>query len=185
MTLGGRGVCVWLTGLSGAGKTTTADALVPLLEATGRTVTFLDGDRVRQHLSAGLGFSKQDRDTNVRRVGWVAGELVRHGALVVAALVSPYREARADARALVGADAFVEVFVDTPLEVCEARDTKGLYAKARAGEIAEFTGISDPFEAPEQPDLRLDTTACAPEENARRIVEHLVAGGWLVRTDAV
>jgi sulfate adenylyltransferase len=175
-----RGMCIWLTGLSGAGKTTTADALVPMLEATGRTVTFLDGDQVRRHLSAGLGFSKEDRDTNVRRVGFVASEIVRHGGVVVCALVSPYRDARADARELVGADAFVEVFVDTPLDVCESRDTKGLYARARAGEIPSFTGVSDPFEPPDHPDLRLDTEACAPAENARRIFDHLVERGLLV-----
>jgi sulfate adenylyltransferase len=174
-----RGVCIWLTGLSGAGKTTTADVLVPMLEAEGRTVTFLDGDRVRQHLSAGLGFSKEDRDTNVRRVGYVASEVVRHGGTVVCALVSPYRGARADARELVGADAFVEVFVDTPLAVCESRDTKGLYARARTGEIPSFTGVSDPFEPPEAPDLRLDTQSCGPDENARRIIDHLVERGLL------
>lgn len=175
----GQGVCVWLTGLSGAGKTTTAEALIPMLEAAGRTVTLLDGDRVRQHLSRGLGFSKEDRDTNVRRVGFVAAEIVRHGGAVVCALVSPYRDARADARALVGSDAFVEVFVDTPLAVCEARDTKGLYARARAGELAAFTGINDPFEAPEHPELRLDTQGCAPAENARRIVAHLAERGFV------
>ena len=179
-----RGLCIWLTGLSGSGKTTTAAALVPMLEAEGRTVTFLDGDRVRQHLSKGLGFSKEDRDTNVRRVGYVASEVVRHGGIVVCALVSPYRDARADARDLVGQELFVEVFVDTPLEVCEARDTKGLYAKARAGEIPSFTGISDPFEAPEHPDLRLDTEACEPEENARRILAHVADRGLLPATVA-
>lgn len=175
-----RGWCIWLTGLSGAGKTTTAAVLVPMLEQTGRTVTFLDGDAVRQHLSAGLGFSKEDRDANVRRVGYVASEIVRHGGIVVCALVSPYRDARADARKLVGADAFVEVFVDTPLAVCESRDTKGLYAKARAGTIPSFTGISDPFEPPEHPDLRLDTEDSTPEANAQRIMEHMIERG-LVR----
>lgn len=179
-----RGMCIWLTGLSGSGKTTTAAALLPLLEARGRTVTFLDGDQVRRHLSAGLGFSKEDRDTNVRRVGFVASEIVRHGGIVVCALVSPYRQARADARELVGAGAFVEVFVDTPLDVCESRDVKGLYAKARTGEIPAFTGISDPFEEPLEPDLRLDTQDCAPQENARRIFEHLVERGLLSASSA-
>jgi sulfate adenylyltransferase len=174
----GRGACIWFTGLSGSGKSTTAEALVPMLEARGRTVTMLDGDVVRTHLTAGLGFSREDRDTNVRRVGYVAAEIVRHGGLVVAALVSPYRETRAEVRELVGPD-FVEVFVDTPLEVVEARDVKGWYAKARAGEVQEFTGVSDPYEPPTDPELRLLTTDATPEANARTVVEYLESRGIL------
>src|SRR5205085_10095349 len=124
-----QGVCIWFTGLSGAGKSTTADVLTVLLLEHGRHVTMLDGDVVRTHLSKGLGFSKDDRDTNIRRIGFVAAEIVRHGGVVICAAISPYRATRAECRAMMGADQFVEVFVDTPLEVCEARDSKGLYAK--------------------------------------------------------
>jgi sulfate adenylyltransferase len=175
---GARGACVWFTGLSGSGKSTTAEALVPLLEARGRTVTMLDGDVVRTHLTAGLGFSKADRDTNVRRVGWVAAEIVRHGGLVVAALVSPYRETRDEVRAMVGPE-FVEVFVDTPLDVVEQRDVKGWYAKARAGEVPEFTGVSDPYEPPLEPELTLTTTDTTPEANAQLVLEYLESRGIL------
>jgi len=174
----GRGACIWFTGLSGSGKSTTAEALVPLLEARGRTVTVLDGDVVRTHLTKGLGFSKEDRDTNVRRVGYVAAEIVRHGGLVVAALVSPYRETRAEVRTMVG-DGYIEVFVDTPLEVVEERDVKGWYAKARAGEVKEFTGVSDPYEPPLEPELTLSTTDVTPETNAQRVVEYLEWRGIL------
>lgn len=174
----GRGACIWFTGLSGSGKSTTAEALVPLLEARGRPVTMLDGDVVRTHLTKGLGFSKEDRDTNVRRVGYVAAEVVRHGGLVVAALVSPYRETRAEVRAMVG-EGFVEVFVDTPLDVVEARDVKGWYAKARAGEVAEFTGVSDPYEPPLEPELTLTTTETTPAANAQLVLAYLEARGIL------
>jgi sulfate adenylyltransferase len=171
-----RGACIWFTGLSGSGKSTTAEALVPLLEARGRAVTMLDGDVVRTHLTKGLGFSKEDRDTNVRRVGYVAGEIVRHGGLVVAALVSPYRETRDEVRTMVGPD-FVEVFVDTPLAVVEQRDVKGWYAKARAGEVTEFTGVSDPYEPPLAPELTLRTTDTTPAANARLVLEYLESRG--------
>lgn len=173
-----RGACVWFTGLSGSGKSTTADALVPLLEARGRTVTVLDGDVVRTHLTQGLGFSKEDRDTNVRRVGYVAGEVVRHGGIVVAALVSPYRSTRAEVRKMVGAG-YIEVFVDTPLQVVEQRDVKGWYAKARAGEVKEFTGVSDPYEPPLEPELTLQTTDTTPGANAQLVLEYLEARGNL------
>lgn len=173
-----RGACVWFTGLSGSGKTTTAEALVPLLEARGRIVTVLDGDVVRTHLTKGLGFSKEDRDTNVRRVGWVAAEIVRHGGIVVAALVSPYRETRAEVRHMVGDD-FVEVFVDTPLDVVEQRDVKGWYAKARSGEVATFTGVSDPYEPPLEPELTLTTTETTPQSNAQRVLGYLETRGIL------
>jgi sulfate adenylyltransferase len=173
-----RGACLWFTGLSGSGKSTTAEALVPLLEARGRTVTLLDGDVVRTHLTQGLGFSKADRDTNVRRVGYVAAEVVKHGGLVVAALVSPYRETRDEVREMVG-EGYIEVFVDTPLEVVEARDVKGWYAKARAGEVQEFTGVSDPYEPPLDPELTLQTTDTTPDANAALVLAYLEQRGIL------
>ena len=143
-----QGVCIWFTGLSGAGKSTTADVLTVLLQECGRQVTVLDGDVVRLNLSRGLGFSREDRDLNIRRIGFVASEIVRHGGAVVCAALSPYRSTRNEVRSMVGVDRFVEVFVDTPLEECERRDTKGLYARARRGEIKNFTGIDDPYEPP-------------------------------------
>lgn len=174
-----QGVCVWFTGLSGSGKSTTAEILTVLLLERGRQVTVLDGDVVRTHLSKGLGFSKEDRDTNIRRIGFVASEIVRHGGVAVCAAVSPYRATRDEVRHLVGADRFVEVFVDTPLAVCEARDSKGVYAKARRGEITGFTGIDDPYERPENPEIILDTEVSTPEDNARRIIDHLTAQGFV------
>lgn len=175
-----QGVCIWFTGLSGSGKSTTAEVLTVLLQEHGRQVTVLDGDVVRTHLSRGLGFSKDDRDINIRRIGFVAGELVRHGGTVVCAAVSPYRSTRNDVRSMIGNENFVEVFVDTPLEVCEQRDVKGLYAKARRGEIKGFTGIDDPYEPPQFPEIRLDTVANTPEENAHTILSYLIDRG-LVR----
>jgi sulfate adenylyltransferase len=174
-----QGVCIWFTGLSGSGKTTTAEVLTVLLLEHGRQVTVLDGDVVRTHLSKGLGFSKEDRDTNIRRIGFVAAEIVRHGGAVICSAVSPYRATRDDVRAMVGADRFVEVFVDTPLEVCEARDIKGMYAKARRGEIKDFTGIDDPYEPPVQPEVTLDTVQHTPEGNARRILDFLLQQGFV------
>jgi sulfate adenylyltransferase len=173
-----KGACIWFTGLSGSGKSTTAEAVVPLLQARGRTVTVLDGDVVRTHLTKGLGFGKEDRDTNVRRVGYVAAEIVRHGGLVVCALVSPYRETRAEVREMVGAG-YIEVFVDTPLALVEARDVKGWYAKARAGEVKDFTGVSDPYEPPLDPELTLLTTDTTPRSNARLVMEYLESRGIL------
>jgi sulfate adenylyltransferase len=174
-----QGVGVWFTGLSGAGKSTTAEILTMLMLERGRQVTVLDGDVVRTHLSKGLGFSKEDRDTNIRRIGFVAAEIVRHGGVVVAAAVSPYRATRDEVRHMVGVHHFVEVFVDTPLEVCERRDSKGVYAKARRGEITGFTGIDDPYEAPEAPDIVLDTVVSTPEQNARRVLEYLERQGFV------
>ena len=178
MSSSDSGACIWFTGLSGSGKSTTAMALVPLLEARGRTVTVLDGDVVRTHLTKGLGFSKEDRDTNVKRVGYVAAEIVRHGGLVVAALVSPYRDTRAEVREMVG-EGYIEVFVDAPLDVVEARDVKGWYAKARSGEVKGFTGVSDPYEPPLDPELILLTTDTTPQANAQLVVEYLESRGIL------
>ncbi len=174
-----QGVCVWFTGLSGAGKSTAAEALTTLILEHGRQVTILDGDVVRTHLSKGLGFGRQDRDTNIRRIGFVASELVRHGGIAVCAAVSPYRATRNDVRNMVGPDRFIEVFVDTPLEVCEERDVKGMYERARRGEIKEFTGIDDPYEAPEKPEITLKTVGFTPEENARRILDLLIRQGFV------
>ena len=174
-----QGVCLWFTGLSGSGKSTTADALTVLLLECGKQVTVLDGDVVRTHLSKGLGFSKEDRDTNILRIGFVAAEVVRHGGLAICAAVSPYRATRDAVRDMVGSDNFIEIFVDTALEVCEDRDIKGMYAKARRGEIKDFTGIDDPYEPPHNPEITLDTVARTPEENARSIMQELVARGFV------
>jgi sulfate adenylyltransferase len=174
-----QGVCVWFTGLSGAGKSTTAEVLTMLLLERGRQVTVLDGDVVRTHLSKGLGFSREDRDTNIRRIGFVAAEIVRHGGVAVCAAISPYRATRNEVRQMIGADRFLEVFVDTPLEECERRDAKGMYAAARRGEITGWTGIDDPYEAPEHAELVLDTVTHSAEENARHVIEHLESEGFV------
>ncbi|MFQ5602061.1 MAG: bifunctional sulfate adenylyltransferase/adenylylsulfate kinase [bacterium] len=174
-----QGICVWFTGLSGAGKSTTAEILTVLLQEKGRQVTLLDGDVVRTHLSKGLGFSKMDRDVNIRRIGFVAAEIVHHGGVVICAAVSPYRNTRNDVRNMVGKDRFIEVFVDTPLDVCEARDTKGMYAKARKGEIKDFTGIDDPYEAPQHAEIILKTVGMTPLANARKILELLIVKGFV------
>jgi sulfate adenylyltransferase len=174
-----QGLCIWFTGLSGSGKSTTSEVLTVMLLEHGRQVTVLDGDVVRTNLSKGLGFSKEDRDTNIHRIGYVASEIVRHGGLVICAAVSPYRATRNDVRNLVGSEHFVEVFVDTPLEVCEQRDVKGMYAKARRGETKGFTGIDDPYEAPLHAEITLDTVAYTPEENARRIFGYLLERGFV------
>ena len=174
-----QGVCLWFTGLSGAGKSTTAEILTEQLLERGRRVTLLDGDVVRTHLSQGLGFSKEDRGANVRRIGFVAAEIVRDGGTVICAAVSPYRATRNDVRNMVGQDHFVEIFVDTPLEVCEARDQKGLYARARRGEITGFTGIDDPYERPEDPEIVIRTVEIAPQDNARAIVGYMQGRGLI------
>ncbi len=173
------GFCVWFTGLSGSGKTTTAEVLLGKLTGRGRTVTYLDGDVVRLHLSKGLGFSREDRDTNILRIGFVASEIVRHGGAVITAAISPYRATREEVRKMVGNDHFIEVFVDTPIEVCEQRDVKGMYARARRGEITTFTGIDDPYEPPLNPEIRLDTVHASVEENASRIMTYLEQHGFL------
>lgn len=177
---GARGGVVFFTGLSGAGKSTIAQALIArLAEQSSRAVTLLDGDLVRKHLSKGLGFSREDRSANVQRIGFVAAEVARHGGLAVCAPIAPYAEDRQAVRALVAASgaAFVEVHVATSLETCEARDRKGLYAQARAGKIKQFTGIDDPYEAPESPELRLETEGIDPGALADQIVARLRADG--------
>ena len=178
-----QGVCVWFTGLHNAGKSTTANVLTTLLQEYGRNVTLLDGDVVRTHFSEGLGFSREDRNDHVRRIGFVASEISRHGGIVICAAVSPYRSTRNEVRNDIGQDHYLEVFVDTPLEVCEQRDTKGLYARARRGEIAGFTGIDDPYEAPQHPELTIETLEHSAEENARTVLNMLIERGF-VRTEA-
>jgi adenylylsulfate kinase len=174
------GTTIWLTGLSGSGKSTIAELLVERLGALGRPVELLDGDVVRTHLSAGLGFSRQDRDTNVRRVGWVCDLLNRHGVDAVVALISPYRSARDEVRASV--PRFLEVHVDCPLDVLVARDPKGLYRRALAGEIANFTGVSDPYEPPLQPEVVCRTDGDeSPDASANRILDALASRGWSVQ----
>ncbi|MCG5216868.1 adenylyl-sulfate kinase [Streptosporangium sp. KLBMP 9127] len=177
-----RGLVVFFTGLSGSGKSTIARGLHDaLLESGSRTVTYLDGDVVRRLLSAGLTFSKADRDLNIRRIGFVAAEAARHGGLAICAPIAPYAQTRAEVRAMaeaVGAD-FLLVHVATPLEECERRDRKGLYAKARAGLIPEFTGISDPYEEPEDADLVIDTTGMSVDRAVGRVLDLLVSGRWI------
>ena len=164
----------------GAGKSTTAEILAVMLLEHGRRVTALDGDVVRTHLSKGLGFGKEDRDTNIRRIGFVAAEVARHGGAAVCAAVSPYRATRNECRAMVGAERFVEVFVDAPLAVCEARDTKGMYRQAREGKIKNFTGVDDPYEPPESAEIVLDSAGRTAEENAARVLAYLVERGFVL-----
>jgi adenylyl-sulfate kinase len=168
------GFTLWFTGLSGAGKTTIAHVVGPELERRGHIVEYLDGDTVRTHLSKGLGFSKEDRDTNIERIGWVASRLTRHGAAVIVAAISPYEETRRKARAEVEEwGTFVEIHVAASVDECARRDVKGLYEKAFAGEIKGFTGVDDPYEEPTAPELRIDTETHDPEESARIIVAKL------------
>ncbi|MEA3326842.1 MAG: bifunctional sulfate adenylyltransferase/adenylylsulfate kinase [Chloroflexota bacterium] len=174
-----QGFCIWFTGLSGAGKSTIAKHLTNILQEYGRNPTVLDGDVVRTHLSKGLGFSREDRDTNILRISFVAGEIARHQGTVVCAAISPYRQARREARKMLPEGHFIEVFVNTPLEVCEARDIKGLYARARSGEIKNFTGIDDPYEEPIEPEVNALTVGKTPKENAREIIDYLIETGYL------
>jgi len=167
-----RGCVIWLTGLPSAGKSTIAEALAPALRARGERVELLDGDVVRENLSKGLGFSKEDRDTNIRRIAFVADLLSRNGVPVITAAISPYRELRDEARETMG-DRFIEVFVKASVEVCAERDVKGLYEKAFKGEIKEFTGVSDPYEPPLSPELTLDTEHDSAEEDAAKILSLL------------
>ena len=181
-----QGVCIWFTGLSGSGKSTTAEVLTGLLMEHGRRVTVLDGDVVRTHLSKGLGFSKDDRDANILRIGFVASEIVRHGGVAICAAVSPYSAVRNEVRTMLGSERFIEVFVDTPLHVCEDRDSKGMYAKARRGEISNFTGIDDPYEAPTDPEITLDTVRHSARSNAMLILDYLIEEQFVrVSTDQV
>jgi adenylylsulfate kinase len=182
----GGGFTLWLTGLSGSGKSTIAHLVGPELERRGLLVEYLDGDTVRTHLSKGLSFSKEDRDTNIERIGWVASRLTRHGAAVIAAAISPYEETRRRARALVERwGPFVEVYVRASVEECARRDVKGLYEKALRGEISGFTGVDDPYEPPAQPDLVVDTEALTPEQSARLVVAKLEELGLVPRAAEV
>ncbi len=175
-----QGFCIWFTGLSGSGKSATARALTDLLLERGKRLTVLDGDVVRTHLSKGLGFSAEDRDTNIMRIGYVAGEIVRQGGNVICAAISPYRNARNEARKLVPEGNFLMTHVDTSLEVCEARDVKGLYAMARRGEIKGFTGVDDPYEEPINPEITVTGDKVTPEENAQKIIGYLEEQGFLL-----
>ncbi len=163
------GYTLWFTGLSGAGKTTVADIVERELRERGEPVEVLDGDVVRTNLSKGLGFSKEDRDTNIRRIAFVADLLSRHGVGVITAAISPYRETRDEAREVMG-ERFIEVYVKASVDECARRDVKGLYEKAFSGEIKEFTGVSDPYEEPLQPEVTLDTESESPEESARKVL---------------
>ena len=167
-----RGTVIWFTGLSGSGKTTIAQIVEDKLLDAGIPVEILDGDVVRENLSKGLGFSKEDRDTNIRRIAFVAHLLQRNGVFVITAAISPYRAVRDEARAMI--KDFVEVYAEAPLEVCEERDVKGLYAKARAGEIKGFTGIDDPYEAPENAEVVCHTADQSPEESAQQVIDKLI-----------
>ncbi|WKZ32651.1 MAG: adenylyl-sulfate kinase [Thermodesulfobacteriota bacterium] len=179
-----RGYTIWFTGLSGAGKTTLSNLLHHKLQENGITnIEILDGDIVRTHLSKGLGFTKEDRDTNIRRIGWVAHLLTKHRVPNLVSAISPYREVRSEVRKMIehagGAGAFIEVFVDCPVEVCEERDVKGLYAKARKGEIKQFTGIDDPYEAPHNPEVHIRTDQLTTEEGVGLILKHLAGKGFI------
>jgi len=179
---GRRGVCVWFTGLPSSGKSTIADALALMLAEHGRAVTMLDGDVVRTHLSKGLGFTREDRDINIARIGFVASEIVRHHGIVIAAAVSPYAAARAKAREYVesAGGSFVMVYVATPPELCEQRDVKGFYAKARAGGMQGMTGVDDPYEAPVDADFTFTTADATPEQSAGQVLELLRQRGIVV-----
>ena len=174
-----QGITLWFTGLSGAGKSTLAQYLTPILrDQHQRNVEVLDGDEVRENLSKGLGFSKEDRDTNIRRIGYVANMLSRNGVIAITAAISPYESVRNEIRERNSSN-FVEVFVHAPLAVVEERDTKGLYKKARAGVIANFTGISDPYEEPSSPEVVVDTSKESIEESAEKVLAYLKGAGLL------
>ncbi len=177
----GRGFTLWFTGLSGAGKTTIAEIVEKELRARHGKIEVLDGDIVRTNLSKGLGFSRDDRDTNILRIGFVADLLTRNGVGVIVSAISPFKEVRDQVRRNIGED-FIEIFVDAPLEVCAERDVKGLYKKAFAGEIEQFTGVSDPYEPPAAPELHVKTNEEEPHESSRRVLLKLEELGYLMRT---
>lgn len=172
-----KGVTLWFTGLSGAGKTTISHVVADKLKSQQRNVEILDGDIVRLNLTKGLGFSKEDRDENIRRIGFVAQLLTRNGVIVVVSAISPYRDIRDEVRGKIGD--FIEIFVNAPLDVCEGRDVKGLYAKARAGEIKQFTGIDDPYEAPLNPEVECRTDLETLDESVSKVMNKLQELGYL------
>src|SRR5262249_23182273 len=178
-----QGVTIWFTGLSGSGKSTVAHALIERLAEFGRNCSLLDGDEIRTHLSKGLGFSKEDRDTNIRRVGYVAGLVAQHGGTTLCSVISPYRAIRDEARKMSKGN-FVEVYCSTPVEVCEQRDVKGMYAKARAavaeGKPMGFTGVDDPYEPPANPEVTLDTSRLSVQQCVDAIVEKLLELGYVL-----
>jgi adenylylsulfate kinase len=177
--LGQRGCCIWLTGLSGSGKSTIAVSAEQALAEAGRLTYILDGDNIRQGLNSNVGFSPEDRTENIRRIGEVAKLFIDTGVIVFASFVSPYRADRDGVREIMGDGDFVECHVAASLETCEGRDVKGLYQKARAGEIPEFTGISAPYEAPEKPELVIDTNGQTVDESVQVLVDYLRKGGYL------
>ncbi len=171
------GVTVWFTGLSGAGKTTVSRAVADRLREDNYPIEILDGDIVRQNLTKGLGFSKEDRDENIRRIGFVAHLLTRNGVIVLVSAISPYRDIRQEVKQRIGN--FIEVYVNAPLEVCEERDVKGLYKRARAGEIKNFTGIDDPYEAPTNPEVECRTDLESPEDSVEKVLQKLREGNYI------
>jgi len=177
-----KGFTVWFTGLSGAGKSTLAGRLAEELRRRGMKVEILDGDEVRTNLSAGLGFSKEDRDTNIKRIGYVCKLLTRNGVVAMSAAISPYRQARDYNRAQIGS--FIEVYVKCSIEALTRRDVKGLYKKALAGEVKQFTGISDPYEPPANPEITVDTERQPEAESLRTIVDYLERAGWVPAAEA-
>lgn len=180
-----RGFTLWFTGLSGAGKTTLANIVSEHLGMRDLRVEMLDGDVVRAHLSKGLGFSREDRDTNILRIGFVCSLLARNGVIAIASAISPYHATRDQVRAMMGEGSFVEVFVATPLDTCIQRDVKGLYAQALAGSIKEFTGISDPYEPPMSPEIVVDTVGCTPDESAASILRWLEDHSYVLAEETV
>ena len=179
-----NGFCLWFTGLSGAGKTTISTRIEDELRSRRKRLEILDGDVVRENLSKGLGFSKEDRDTNIRRIAFVADLLSRNGVPVITAAISPYKEIRDEARELMG-DRFIEVYIEASVDACAERDVKGLYAKAFSGEIKEFTGVSDPYEAPENPEVICHTEAETPQESAQKLIDYLEERGLIPAGEAI
>ena len=179
-----NGFCLWFTGLSGAGKTTISTGLEAELRSRRKRLEILDGDVVRENLSKGLGFSKEDRDTNIRRIAFVADLLSRNGVPVITAAISPYKEIRDEARELMG-DRFIEVYIEASVDACAERDVKGLYAKAFSGEIKEFTGVSDPYEAPENPEVICHTEDETPQESAQKLIDYLEERGLIPAGEAI